>query len=241
MENRVTIIEKKSEILDRSVVKDFEGVLNQYHDFRNLRNEYYYLTGLGLLIITILSMIYSGFGIDPNSNDSVLVAKIETMGPLPSLIREEGTIKIPYPDVKEMNVSKLEKLNEGIEKKKSSRLNIEEIVSPEPNLAVEIKLSSRAEPLDGFPNLYEYFSSNLTYPEVQAGDSIEGIVKVAFTINTDSTISHLEVLESLGKAFDGEAIRLLKGMPKWKPAVEDNVPVLSSMIIPVRFEIEDDE
>lgn len=95
-----------------------------------------------------------------------------------------------------------------------------------------------AHPLDGFENLYAWFATNITYPEEHRKEAIEGSVKVSFLVDKDSTISEIKVTQSLGVAFDQEAVRLIERMPKWVPATRDGIPISRTLVFPISFKIE---
>ena len=94
-----------------------------------------------------------------------------------------------------------------------------------------------AEPELGYPHLYNYFDNELRYPEEHRKDSINGIVTVAFVINKEGKPEQLKIQNSLGAAFDNEVMRLIEGMPKWKPATLNNKPVPSKISVPFTFSI----
>lgn len=93
----------------------------------------------------------------------------------------------------------------------------------------------QAEPVAGYPSLYEYFDTNLVYPAVAVKDSLEGIVNVEFVIDTDGNATDIVVENSLGSSFDKEAIRLVENMPEWKPATYNGQPVRSKISLPITF------
>ncbi|QCK15752.1 energy transducer TonB [Mangrovivirga cuniculi] len=95
-----------------------------------------------------------------------------------------------------------------------------------------------AKPLNGVKHMYSYFEENLKYPEIALKDSIEGVVEVQFAIMPDSSITEIKVINSLGEAFDKEAIRLINEMPVWIPATSGGEPVRSEISIPFNFNIE---
>ena len=72
-----------------------------------------------------------------------------------------------------------------------------------------------------------------TPDELEAGQKRNVIVR--FAVAEDGTVTHFEITQSGGSAFDNEVIRVLKKMPKWKPAVQNgkNVPVMFTQ--PVTF------
>ncbi len=95
-----------------------------------------------------------------------------------------------------------------------------------------------AHPIDGFENLYAWFASNITYPEEHRKDKIEGSVKVSFLVDKDSSISAVKVTQSLGVAFDREAVRLIEHMPKWVPATRGGIPISRTLVFPISFKVE---
>jgi TonB family protein len=99
----------------------------------------------------------------------------------------------------------------------------------------------QAEPVDGYASLYEYFSSSLVYPVDAPSDSIQGVLTVTFTINAEGKPESISIHNSLGKAFEREAIRLIQEMPEWKPAQLNNKPVPSKMSLPLTFQIKEEK
>lgn len=118
------------------------------------------------------------------------------------------------------------------EKNPQLPLNIseEKTVAPEVNYV-------QAEPLNGYPALYEYFNKELQYPQEAIKDSIQGIVAVTFYINTEGSAGRIKIENSLGELFDKEVIRLIENMPLWKPATINGKPVESKLSLPLTFNI----
>lgn len=79
-----------------------------------------------------------------------------------------------------------------------------------------------------------FLRKNLIVPgELDAGE--KKMVQIRFVVSTDGSITDFEIMQSAGKDFDNEVIRVLKKMPKWKPAVENGRPVIRSYTQPVTF------
>ena len=93
----------------------------------------------------------------------------------------------------------------------------------------------QAEPMDGYPTLYEYFDKNLKYPASVAKEPIEGVVDVSFTIDTTGKAIRITVENSLGEMFDQEIMRLMEEMPPWRPASYNGKPVHSKISLPITF------
>ncbi|WP_077351270.1 energy transducer TonB [Algoriphagus sp. A40] len=92
-------------------------------------------------------------------------------------------------------------------------------------------------PPGGMQGWSEYLSTNLTYPAQARQMGIEGTVIVVFLINSDGSISNVEVLKGIGGGADEEAVRVVENSPKWTPAMQKDRVVNSRMRLPVRFKL----
>ncbi|NQZ77188.1 MAG: energy transducer TonB [Ekhidna sp.] len=236
MKNRVEIVDQSIFLSQDRPKPDFKGVLDQYNDYQKLRRKYYWSGTLLLVAASLMGfLLYPDSNEDNQSNVNEFYAQV---GPVQSNVTQAiNSLSIPVLQENDAigesrNYKKKKVVTEPLQEKEA--LFTEEVPSTP-------LLNASAKPLDGFVALYQYFDEKLQYPDSMLMDSVEGVVKVAFTISADSSISHIEVFESLGEAFDKEAVRLVNEMPKWTPAIKDNQPVSSSMIIPVRFKITRDE
>ncbi len=93
----------------------------------------------------------------------------------------------------------------------------------------------KAEPEGGLGKLYEFFDKNLTYPESAGESGTEGKMVVTFTVFKDGSTGSYILENSLGSAFDKEALRILRLMPDWSPATVNGQPVDSKISIPLYF------
>ncbi|MES2810782.1 MAG: energy transducer TonB [Bacteroidota bacterium] len=63
----------------------------------------------------------------------------------------------------------------------------------------------------------------------------QGVVKVYFVIDKEGSVADIKVLNSLSSKADAEAIRIVKKLPKWKPATQNGKAVQVSYTMPVIF------
>jgi protein TonB len=79
-----------------------------------------------------------------------------------------------------------------------------------------------------------FLNKHLRTPD-ELGAGQKKTVQVRFSVAEDGSVTQFEIIQSGGTAFDNEVIRVLKKMPKWKPAVQNgkNVPVMFTQ--PVTF------
>lgn len=97
---------------------------------------------------------------------------------------------------------------------------------------------TEAQPANGYPALYAYFSEALIYPEVALLEQQEGTVVISFLIGPDGRPTAIEVLSSISEALDAEAIRLVQEMPDWMPAQVNGQAISSRKSMPINFKIE---
>jgi TonB family protein len=84
----------------------------------------------------------------------------------------------------------------------------------------------------GMHALMKYISENVEYPK---GETVPGTVFVEFVVNTDGSLSDIKIIKSSdSQAFDKEVIKMIEGMPPWKPGMEGGVNVRVKYVVPVR-------
>ncbi len=86
--------------------------------------------------------------------------------------------------------------------------------------------------------LMEYVSKNVVYPEEAKEKEIQGRVFIGFVVEKDGSIGEVKVLRGIGGGCDEEAVRVIKGMPKWKPGMQKGKPVRVSYQIPIYFKLD---
>jgi bla regulator protein blaR1 len=78
----------------------------------------------------------------------------------------------------------------------------------------------------------DFLYINLVWPS--EGECM-GMVIIKFIVEKSGRLSNFKVVHQLCPDFDAEALRVLKIMPNWSPAIKDNKPVRSVVIIPILF------
>lgn len=96
-------------------------------------------------------------------------------------------------------------------------------------------------PPGGMTGWNEYLKTNLTYPSEAKSMGIEGTVIVVFVINTDGSVSDVEVLRGIGGGADEAAVQVVQNSPNWEPAKQKDRVVNSRMRLPVRFKLSTDD
>jgi len=88
----------------------------------------------------------------------------------------------------------------------------------------------------GNDSLLTFVSKNLKWPNTEA--DVQGKVICRFIVNTDGTISDIEVIRSIEPHFDAEAIRVIKSFPKFIPGKQNGKPVRTYYVFPIAFKLE---
>lgn len=89
----------------------------------------------------------------------------------------------------------------------------------------------QAEFPGGISKMYKYLKKNTRYPNRFGG----GRILISFVVNTDGSIADIETLKWTTPEFVHEAVRVVENMPKWKPAMRDDVPVRMKYNLPINF------
>lgn len=93
----------------------------------------------------------------------------------------------------------------------------------------------------GNDSLKKFIAKNFYYPNDARDERIEGTVNIKFTIAKDGSLENIQLINSVHDLLDTEAMRLVKLMPKWTPAIEDGRLVKMLFILPVVFRLNNDE
>ena len=82
-----------------------------------------------------------------------------------------------------------------------------------------------------------FFAKNIITPE-NDGKSVKGKVFVRFMVRKNGELSKIYLVKGLNEACNKEAIRVVKKMPSWIPAMQEGEEVNSWHTLPIYFEIE---
>jgi TonB family protein len=102
------------------------------------------------------------------------------------------------------------------------------------------KVSKEAEYVGGMSKLIELIQKNLTYPENEMENGLEGKVVVEFVVNQQGQVIKHHVIQSAGAPFDREALRVARKISNFTPAMCDNEPIQSLYHLPITFTLAED-
>lgn len=95
----------------------------------------------------------------------------------------------------------------------------------------------RASFYGGEEVLMRWLMQHISYPEECGKTGVEGRVIASFVVDRDGLITDVKVLRSPDERLSNEAVRLVKSMPRWQPAMQGNKFVRSRFNLPIMFRI----
>jgi TonB family protein len=112
------------------------------------------------------------------------------------------------------------------------------------NRYIDSSIKSQPEVAAQFPGgmqgIANFLNEQVKYPKKCEKANIEGKASIEFIVCTDGSICNHKVIESSGnKLLDAEALRVVKLIPKVKPASKNGVPVPSYFNVPITFVLGD--
>ena len=122
-------------------------------------------------------------------------------------------------------------------------LKAKEVIATEPvkPKEEENKVFDVVEQMPSFPGgnaaMMNYLSQNIKYPVEAEENGVQGRVLVEYVVGKDGYISDVRVAKSVDPLLDKEAIRVVKGMPKWIPGEIDGEAVTVRYTLPVTFRL----
>ena len=91
----------------------------------------------------------------------------------------------------------------------------------------------------GMQALMKYLRDNIRYPSISRQNNSQGRAYINFVVNTDGSITDVEVMKGTNDVYlDKEAVRVVSGMPKWKPGKHQGKTVRVKYTLPVMFRME---
>jgi TonB family protein len=119
---------------------------------------------------------------------------------------------------------------------------VKKLVGPKPVWNAEGKLVDEACFFDKYPEfpggeiaLQRYIKNELNYPYEAKRKNVEGRVIIRMIIDERGKVTYAEVLKKINPYLEAEALRVVRKMPLWSPAMNDGSPVSSLFTIPIVF------
>ena len=212
--------------------------------------------GFLLGLIVVLAAVF--VALEWNSSDSGWAffaddEDIEAEMELSPLKRDQDEIPMMLPQEKKEELPKSEELHlvdEDVELPPPLEQEVTE--KPDPEAEAEEKpevVDMYNEPVDfrvvedlpqvpgGAAEFMKWLTKNLKYPVTAQKRKVKGRVVAQFIVNTDGSVSDLELTEKLETSCDNEVLRVLRMMPKWQAGMMNAKPCRTKVCIPIVFNL----
>ncbi len=83
--------------------------------------------------------------------------------------------------------------------------------------------------------LLKYLRENLKYPDNTKDRGVQGRLVIGFIVEKDGSLTDVKVLRPVDIDLDAEALRVIKGMPKWIPGRQNGKRVRVRYLLPVHI------
>jgi len=90
---------------------------------------------------------------------------------------------------------------------------------------------------NGLQGIFNHIAKHTRYPQKARLNEIEGTVILRFVVEKDGSVKEIEVVQSVDKELDAEAIRVLKKLETWVPGYKNGEPVRVEYRQPFRFRL----
>ena len=209
---------------------------------------------LGVILVLALGFVALEWNTDADGwtffdADDELEAELE----LSPLKREQDEVPMMIPEEQQVEQPKSEELNivdETVEQEMVEMPPVEDVIEKPEKMAEEEKpqvVDMYDEPVDfrvveelpqfpgGASEFMKWLTHNLKYPPSAQQRKVKGRVVAQFIVNTDGTVTDLELKERLDGACDQEVLRVLRMMPRWQAGLMNAKPCRTKVCIPVVF------
>ena len=90
----------------------------------------------------------------------------------------------------------------------------------------------------GMEGMMKFLQKKLRYPRKAQERKEEGTVFVSFIISPQGEVTNVELVKGFFPDCDKEAMRVISLMNKWKPGMQNKMPVAVKMVLPIKFKLD---
>lgn len=81
----------------------------------------------------------------------------------------------------------------------------------------------------------KFLNENMQYPQESIDKNEQGVISVMMTVNADGTITDVFAGQNDTPLLAQEAVRLVKSMPNWEPALMNGTAIKQQVFTPIPF------
>lgn len=218
----------------------------------NLENKRFIFWEVGLVIALLLIFFAFRLKIDPpskNITSNYYSSQIaEEMVPVTTQERKQ----VPPPPTKKISIIHIVENDKDVETDLQINVEVDQdteieeyipfVPEEEEEVLEEEQIFVIVESMPSFPGGYEemmkYLRDNIRYPNLAKESGIQGRVFVAFVVETDGSVTDVQILRGIGGGCDEEAIRVVDNMPRWEPGKQRNITVRVRFNLPIKFTLQ---
>ena len=160
----------------------------------------------------------------------------KTVPPPPAAVSNADVIEIVENDSEEPE-DVMASVEDNVEWHDMDEVEVFEL-EPEPE---EEEIFMVVEDAPEFPGgteaLLKYLREHIKYPPICRENNIQGRVLVSFVVNKDGSIVEPEIVKGVNPSLDKEALRVIAGMPNWKPGKQRGKEERVKFTVPVNFRL----
>jgi protein TonB len=150
----------------------------------------------------------------------------------PKTVYEDYTIVEQAPDVEEA----ISQLFESVNKTEEHPVPPSESIQKETEI-IYTEAEVMPQYPGGYTELVRFLLKNIKYPPSAISQRIQGRVWCSFVVNKDSSVTDIQLEQSVFISLDQEAIRVLKTMPSWIPGTIRGETVRVKVYVPIVFHL----
>lgn len=113
--------------------------------------------------------------------------------------------------------------------------NKQEKSKSEPQAKTMVAADEQPSYPGGQDAMIAFMLKNIRYPEEAKKAGAQGTVFITFAVETDGSLRSVKILRGFRNDCDKEALRVVKLMPNWNPAMMKGKPVKANITLPVKF------
>jgi hypothetical protein len=101
------------------------------------------------------------------------------------------------------------------------------------------KFERQAQFHAGMKGFYKLFYTHFNVTDAAYENKVKGTLVLTFNIEIDGSLSDIAVSKDLGYGLGEEAVRVLKKMPNWVPALYKGEPIRQIFALPIAINCTD--
>lgn len=83
----------------------------------------------------------------------------------------------------------------------------------------------------------DWVQERVRYPEELKAQKVEGKVYIMFVVETDGSVSNVQVMRGIHPLLDKESVKVVESSPKWKPGLQLDKAVRVRFSITVEYNL----